>query len=108
MHLVYKKVELSSGTRTHLRCRAWDKSVKCPSRAWIDDSNQNVLYSVTDHNHLSDAPMISAKLSEQKFVQKAVENPLLKPRALYGEMIAQRSLLPNERMALKDKVETNN
>ena len=108
MYLIYKKVELSSGTRTHLRCRAWDKAVKCPARAWIDGSNNDVISSVTCHNHLSDAPMVSAKLAEQKFLEKAIDNPLLKPRALFGEMVAQRSLLPNERMALKDKVEPVN
>ena len=103
-YLVNKKVQTLTGMRTHLKCRDWNKTTKCPSRAWLQEGQDGHLFVAHEHNHVSDAALATATICQHKYREKAIDNPLLKPRAVYGEMVGQRDLLPNERMAFADQV----
>ena len=102
-YFVSKIANTLTGKRTHLKCHSW-KKLHCSARAWLQENDDQNMYQVHEHQHLSDIPKSEAMITEAKYMAKAVSNPLLKPRAIYGEMISERTLLPNERLALTPQV----
>ena len=102
-YCVNKTRDTKAGKRVELRCNEY-YNCKCPGRAWVYDDRKDTLQLVSDHNHVSDAAYVSAKLLVKKYKEAAIANPTVEPRTAYAQMMASRVLLPTERMNIPDRV----
>jgi hypothetical protein len=99
---VNKVAETAVGVRTYLRCKAYTTH-ECPAKAYMEEFDKEHMYCSETHNHCSNAPKVEAKLIVQKQMERAVANPQIDPRVLYGNMLGNRKLLPNVRAAIPDR-----
>ena len=102
-YIVNRIVEKPTGTQINLRCAEYNRQrCKAVARFYTDRSETITL--LVDHNHVSDAADVSAKILVKKYMDSAVNNPTVEPRTAYAQMMASRVLLPTERMCIPDRV----
>ena len=98
------------GKQTYWKCRSTYLSAKCLVRAvtyQLDGDRYIYVKTKHGHSHLANGPKATAAIEEKKMVERAVQNPVLKPRYLYQELVANKDLGKTERMALSNQVQTN-
>ena len=89
----------------YLTCRnkrSGNPELNCKVSAMFRKSEPDYIYMMNkhEHNHVSNAARAEAYIIESKAIQNAIENPSIKPRTLYTDMIWKKDLLPNIKHAL--------
>ena len=95
----YSRSKVKVG-RAYWYCQNRSKDDKCNVTAFTKESDPGFIYVKGQHCHVSNVAKATAVVLEAKLVERAVQNPSVKPRILFSDLVSTPGLHRSEVLAL--------